>query len=870
MPTQLEEIEGRFVTVKHRFDECIIGRIHTPNGFLTIKGDADPDELEPRSRYRFYGRFTTYKNKYRGTEERQFHFQTFVAARAHDRDGVVQYLISAGKGNGLGKATAEAVWQEFNGDSVSTIRENPRELLRFNRSITPEQCETIGSILEQRQKTENATIELTNLLSGRGFPKTTARKAIKKWGNLAAEIIRRDPYSLMNFRGCGFKLCDSLWLELGHRPDRLKRQALCAWYAVASNSEGHTWYPIELVKQFIRQNIGSADARPDAAIELAKRLARMSPDHYGALGEETTNGPSGPLDPFGNRGWIAEGKKAAAERDLAGMVANAISEAKPSSVTEYVSKRFDWTEAVSVIQCARCGRELTAPNVHVWNDKPFGPTCIQSISDGTDVQMISLVDWIDQQPPKVRSAVAEIPTGKITLPTFNIWPDPTSIEGIDDHQRAKLGDALVSRVAILGGSPGTGKTYATAMLIKSLLKSGKVSPQDIAIGAPTGKAAVRITEAMQVAGVDLRAKTWHSLLGVGVQDEEHGGWSFAHNERSPWPFRVIIGDESSMLDTALMRSIFAARPRGCHVLMVGDVNQLPPVGAGAPLRDLINSKCVGYGELTEIKRNSGGIVEACAAIRDDKRWTPGDNLVINDRSNQIDQMLATLQVAQAKGFDPIWDCQVLVAVNAKSKLSRKVINERLQSELNPNPEIKGCPFRVDDKIVCLKNSRFSSVETRVDWDEDTATEQGDEIYVANGELAKVIEVDEKSLVAELAVSKLKIRIPRGKPKKSDDGESESSSGCSWDLAYGLSTHKSQGSEWPVVIVMLDEYPGAMRVCSREWAYTSISRAKSKCILIGKKATVDAMCRQVAIGKRKTFLRESLQLKMAQSVLESIS
>ena len=865
MPAKLQEIEGRFITERHRFDACMIGQIDTADGLLTIKGDADLEELQPAHTYRFYGKFAKYFNKYKRKEERQFHFQTFVPAVSHDREGIIQYLMSAGKGNGMGRATAAKAWDAFGSDAVSEIRRNPRHLLGFSRSIREDQCETIGRILESRKATEDATIECVNLLAGRGLPKTTARKAIKRWGNRAAEIIRKDPYSLMAFRGCGFKLCDALWIEMGHRPDRLRRQALCAWHSVASDSSGHTWFPVEHVIQAVRQNIGSANARPIAAIKLALRLAKLSPDHYGALAGLKTLGANGPLDEAGDRGWIAEGKKATAEKQLAEMVSRALAEASPTTVTNYEDRVITWQEAVSVVQCRRCGRELTAPEVHVWDGKPFGPTCIQSISDGDDVEVMPLEDWIDRQPPVVQSAIAQIPTGRITLPSFSLWPATEAIEGIDDHQRQKFADALIKRVAILGGSPGTGKTYATAMLIRALLKSGMVGPDDIAIGAPTGKAAVRLTEALQAAGVDLHARTWHSLLGVGQSDDENGGWSFLHNAATPWPYKIIIGDESSMLDTALMRSVFAARPRGCHVLLVGDVNQLPPVGAGAPLRDLIASQCVGYGELTEIKRNSGGIVESCAAIRDGKQWGEGDNLVIDPAADQLKAALAHCRKAAGEGFDPVWDCQVLVAVNARSKLSRKIVNKELQAELNPNPEVKGTPFRIADKIVCLKNGRY----TTIDQDYESICEgNDDECYVANGELAKVLDIEGKSIIAELSSPKRIIRIPRGKPQK-DDGDDGASTGCSWDLAYGLSTHKSQGSEWPIVVVLLDEYAGARMVCDRSWVYTAISRAKSRCVLVGKKATADAMCRRVNIGKRKTFLRELVQLENAKQVLEVI-
>lgn len=875
MAAKLQEIEAKYIGEFFRRDNFVLAEVELCNGsakgfdsrFITVKGDAEPDELQPRGRYRFYGRTSNYRNKKTGQDEKQFNFQTFVQAQSHDREGVIEYLARAGAGNGMGRGTAAKLWEAFGSDAIRIIREDPDQLRAVNNRITAEQAERISKILDSQKATEDATVELTNLLAGRGFPKTTARKAIKKWGNRAAQVIGRDPYALMAFRGCGFKTCDALWLELGHSPDRLRRQALCAWHSVASNTDGHTWFPVETVVQAIRQSIGSTKARPKQAIKLALRLARLSPNHYGALAGIRSDGVSGPIIDEGGRVWIAEGRKAEAERTLAELVDSAIDEARPRTITEYESHQLRWEEAVSAIQCRRCGRELTAPEVHVWGGKPFGPTCIGYISNGEGVDVLPLADWIDMQPPKVQSEVYDLPYCQTKPPCFSLWPDPASIAGIDDHQREKLAEALISRVAILGGSPGTGKTYATARLILALLQSGLVGPQDIAIGCPTGKAAVRITEVMQAAGVPLQARTWHSLLGVGEADEEGGDWGFCHNESNPWPFRVIIGDESSMLDTALFRSIMAARPRGCHALFVGDVNQLPPVGNGAPLRDLIASRCVGYGELTEIKRNSGGIVEACAAIRDGQPWQEGDNLVVNSNPDQLLQTLATLTMASGRGFDPVWDCQVLVAVNARSPLSRKKVNERLQAELNSNPEIKGTPFRLADKIVCLKNGRYTAVEADDEAKEET---DGNEAYVANGELAEVIEIEEKSMIAKLTSPHRVIRIPRGKSQESEgDDDKAASTGCSWDLAYGLSVHRAQGSEWPVVITLIDEYPGARRICDRSWIYTALSRAKEKQVLIGRKATADAMCRRLNITKRKTFLRELVQLAISERSIEAI-
>lgn len=444
------------------------------------------------------------------------------------------------------------------------------------------------------------------------------------------------------------------------------------------------------------------------------------------------------------------------------------------------------------------------------------------------------------------------------------------------HQLEQLAKALSGPVGILGGGPGTGKTYTVAQLCQLL--AGTIGLDQVAIGAPTGKAAVRVTETLATHGIPIRARTWHSLLRGGVD----GG--FLYDRANPLPFRVLIGDETSMVDLDLMAAIFRARAAGTLCLLVGDVNQLPPVGHGAPLRDLIAAG-LPYGELTEIKRNSGGIVEACHAIRQGERWACGDNLRMADCSTpeqQIASMLATVYDAAARGADRVWDVQIVCPVNRKSPLARRTLNEILQRELNPAGNTTGGnPFRCGDKIVNTKNSRFPAVEFDSASDEVDVSDRG-EVYVANGELARVLAVEERMTVAQLDNPRRVIRIPRAGGGKStsenaegqdagpaDNGEAEESTtgtGCSWDLGYCLSVHKSQGSEWPTVIVMLDEYPGAKMVCDRSWIYTAISRAKSQCVLIGKKSVADAMCRRNKINVRKTLLKERILLEQAKREL----
>jgi ATP-dependent exoDNAse (exonuclease V) alpha subunit len=140
------------------------------------------------------------------------------------------------------------------------------------------------------------------------------------------------------------------------------------------------------------------------------------------------------------------------------------------------------------------------------------------------------------------------------------------------------------------------------------------------------------------------------------------------------------------------------------------------------------------------------------------------------------------------------------------------------------------------------------------------------VYVANGEQARVVSVFANYTVAKLDNPNRLVRIPKGKSSEGNDGEGgeKADTGCNWDLAYAISTHKSQGSEWPIVIVMIDSYPGAVRLCTKEWLYTALSRGKEMVFTIGKKTVADAMCRRHGLWLRKTFLRETIEELAAQS------
>jgi hypothetical protein len=867
------EIQAKWLGERHRFGETIIGCVHLDehslklledgsSHMLTVKGPLLSQELELRQWYRFFGKWTKYKNKRTGVTETQFEFSTFVEARIHDKDGVVAYLTKYGTGNGVGTVTAGKLFDLYGADTLREIRENPMCIRNVSRVVTEDQCRTIQAALVRNQGIEDATVEITNLLAGRRFPKMVPQLSIQTWGNRAALEIHKDPYQLMGFQGVGFGLADRLYIDLGRRPNRIRRQLYCLSELLQKDNEGHVWFPQQVGEAKLKQTFGSA-TKFARVLELGNEYAIAAGEgrtkSKAGISTTTSNQSTGPLDDFGSFKWISSTTEANIEEDLADLICSASMERQPGGrLTKYSQFAIDEQTVVDHATCRRCGRQLTADRVHVLDGVPYGPTCIQYVDSYGRSEAHSLADWLDGR-VEVKSFIDSLPNGVLDFQSISLWPEVDQIADIDDHQKQILNQSLLGVVALLGGRPGTGKTFAVARLIKALVEFGRVRLDEIGIGCPTGKAAVRLTEVMQAAGLEVRARTWHSLI---AQAERNGGWHY----------KLLIGDESSMIDQALMLRIFQLRPTFCHVLLVGDVNQLPPVGRGAPFRDMIASG-LPYGELTEIKRNSGGIVEACAAIVDGKQWTAGDNLKILHSEAAADSLeyveaVINRMATDNPGSDPVWDCQVLIAVNEKSELSKVEVNRFLQQKLNSSPKSHHGTFCIGDKIVNTKNGYYQEVSFAAEEDRTT----DGEVYVANGELGRIIEIEQNFFLVELQSPVRLVRVPFGRQSSSSDDsddEEKSTTGCNWDLGYAISCHRSQGSEWPWVIVLIDDYPGAKMVCSREWLNTAISRAKKHCSLIGKKSVADQFCRRQAIGIRKTFLRELIGMKLAQRMLMEV-
>jgi exodeoxyribonuclease V alpha subunit len=731
-----------------------------PAAGVTVKTECLPEELVSGLSYRFYGHWQEHER-----HGRQFVARTYVRCQPHGKAGVIRYLTTTCRWCGVGHATAAKLWDKFGSDACRIVREQPDVAVAAVGlgHWTTEKAEEAAAVLREESALEAVSIDLIDLLGGKGFPRDTAKKCVGEWGNRAAQLVRRNPYLLMRFRGCGFLRTDQLYLDQGGRPTAMKRQALCGWYAVARDTEGHTWFRPELVEAGIRGRISGATVQPVSAMLLAKRAGMLS------VHRDATGNP-----------WLAEARKAKNE----------------AMIAEHVREM------------------LVAPSQ---------------------------------------------------------WPDVGEIDATP-HQRERLDAALQSSVGLLAGSPGTGKTYTLARLVGRI---GELHGLDcIALCAPTGKAAVRMAEAVSKYGIPKGASTIHRLLGVASRTAGEG-WGFAHDENNPLPHKFVICDETSMVDVDLFASLLRALARGTHLLLVGDWNQLPPVGHGRPFYDLWQAG-VPCGELREIKRNAGTIVEMCAAIRDSRPirfdreldLEAGRNLkLVGTRNNaeSLEAIVERLHRLRILGYDPVWDCQTLVQVNRKSELSRADVNKRLQAEFNPDGRrVAGSPFREGDKIIRVKKNTLMPCAENCQPDENADRCDG-KVLVCNGEMGRVVQVESKRVFARFTAPKRCIVIPMGGKDEGEgddgggngDGGSDESTGtgCDFDLGMAVTVHKSQGSEWPVVLFGLDDSGGAVRLGSRELFYTGISRAREFGLAFGKEYTARAMCVRRAIVKRKTFLKE---------------
>ena len=417
---------------------------------------------------------------------------------------------------------------------------------------------------------------------------------------------------------------------------------------------------------------------------------------------------------------------------------------------------------------------------------------------------------------------------------------------LDDLQKKSVRESAKNGIFILSGGPGTGKTTTINAIIRYFLSEG----MDIYLAAPTGRAAKRMTEA-----TGYEAKTVHRLLELsGVVSEEAKAARFERNEENPLEADVIIVDEMSMVDIFLFQSLLKAIMVGTRLIMVGDVNQLPSVGAGQVLQDIMQSGRFPMVILERIFRQA----KESDIVRNAHRIHAGEELTLDNKStdffflerNDINVIykhmiqLITEKLPSYVGAQP-YDIQVLTPMR-KGNLGVETLNGILQRYLNPPSDTKkeyvsgDVLLREHDKVMQVKNNY--QLEWEVVSKYGIPIDKGTGIF--NGDIGMIVQINEYA--GEVVVEFDEHRRVTYAYAQLDEIE----------LAYAVTIHKSQGSEYPAVIMPL--LSGPKMLFNRNLLYTGVTRAKNCVTILGSRKTVQDMIDNNYQNRRYTGLADRIR------------
>jgi len=395
-------------------------------------------------------------------------------------------------------------------------------------------------------------------------------------------------------------------------------------------------------------------------------------------------------------------------------------------------------------------------------------------------------------------------------------------DGLTEEQWAAVRGAFASRVSVLTGGPGVGKTVCT----KQIVAEAEAANATIALCAPTGRAARRMEEA-----------TGHSAATIHRLLEWMPGREPAFRPGHPLPVDLVIVDESSMLNLRLAEVLLAGIAESTHVVLVGDADQLPPIGAGKPFEDLIASGAAPVVRLTQIFRQAARSMITTAAHEINQGRPPhleptedqDHDFFFIDRANPERALETVVEVVAERvperfEVDPVREVQVLAPMY-RGVVGIDALNERLQARLNPDGKrALNDRFRIGDRLIQTRNSH--------------------ELGLMNGSIVflRRDDPDEEAIVVDTDEGGTLV-IPYGET-------------ATLKLAYAISVHKAQGCEVPVVVGVC--HRSHARMLTRPLLYTAITRARSSCVLVGDRSVLDAAVRRDDGGGRHSGLADRLR------------
>jgi exodeoxyribonuclease V alpha subunit len=708
----------------------------------------------------------------------------------------IRKYLGSGLVPGIGKVYANKIVDVFAADTFRVLSEESGRLHEVE-GIGKKRAKAIKEAWDAK-RTER---ELYIFLQTYGVTPSQCVKLVTRYGTTAKTILMNEPYRVAReVDGIGFKTADRIAINLGFANDAPPRLDAGILYALETlQEEGHTAYPHEELVTYTANLLETSVDFLTARIDAlvaAKQLIRHS-------AVAAAFGPTA-----GDGAATSRSRSASDPRD----------------------------------------REVAAP------PKPFKPVVEPSKAD------LLQLPHNDRAEQKIAGVIARLTRVASGLPPIKVdaaveWAEKKAGFAFHELQRTAVRSALNAKVSILTGGPGTGKTTILRALV-DILKAKKAR---VHLAAPTGRAAQRLAET--TGGF---ASTIHRLLKY---DAASGG--FVANESAPLGTDFLIVDEASMLDNRLASALLQAVPSRAHLLLVGDTDQLPSVGAGNVLKDLIavgqsvQTPAVSGSQLSALdsqlplpvtrlaviyrQQGQSQIVTTAHAINDGdpslppavtevaqaQVWSDLNFIVANDAEDCLRKVieLCTGFIPQKlKWPHPINDVQILAPMH-KGVAGVANFNAQLQAALNDSraASFRGAhgEFRPGDKVIQLRNN----------YDKN----------LFNGDIGSVVAVD----------------ADKGTLAANFDGAAHDfTRGDSGDLAlaYAISIHKSQGSEYPVVVIPL--LKAHFMMLQRNLLYTAITRGKKKVFIVGEPAAYAMAVRNNESKRRLTHLREKIAAQAA--------
>ena len=670
--------------------------------------------------------------------------------------GIEKYLGS-GLIRGIGPVYAKKIVAKFGEETLNIIEEDIQRLSEVD-GIGKKRIDLIAKSWEKQKDVKDIMV----FLQGNGVSSAYAAKIYKAYGKESIDKVKENPYRLADdIWGIGFKTADSIAKNMGYAENDIRRCKSGIIYSLNQlANDGHVYATREQLIKDANERLG-----------------------------------------------LTENKTSSDASDLA--------DAQHSTPT--IDASTSATDTITLCMVAEPTPQMRPP-------------VEQALEELISAEELKVEDECIYLPPFYYSEVGvakkllELRNAK----QDNLFAGQVNMEAIekesgityDDVQQAAIHMAAESKVMVLTGGPGTGKTTTT----QGIISAWKTAGLSILLAAPTGRAAKRMSEA-----TGMEAKTIHRLLGFKPTE----GYKF--NEENPLDGDALIVDECSMIDIILMYSLLKAIPPTMRLVLVGDIDQLPSVGAGNVLRDIIESEAIPVTRLTRIFRQaqSSRIVMNAHAINQGyfpniQNGKDTDFFFIRAEEPQdaVPQIVNLVKNRLPKAYGrPVSDVQVLTPMR-RSYCGSDNLNIELQKALNPmgvSLSFGGTLYRSGDRVMQIRNN----------YDKD----------VYNGDIGTISDVDLEE--NELLVS-FGDKVVTYEKSELDE----------LVLAYATTIHKSQGSEYPIVVIPV--FYSFFTLLQRNLIYTAITRAKKICVLIGQVKALGYAVKNLTVEQRNTKLKERLR------------